>query len=74
MSELKSVLAKRGVNDKYYSIGKEKENRFCIVRRGFFSFHWEVYHFERGERGVISKFDNENDACEYYLKRILSWS
>ena len=31
---------------------------------------WEVYYSERGRKSGLREFQNEEDACEYFLEKV----
>ena len=47
----------------------DNEKLSLTIKKGKYSAVWEVYFKERGEKHSIREFQNETDACEYYLKK-----
>lgn len=41
----------------------------ALLKKDFFTY-WVVFYVERGVCHDITNFDNENDACENYLRRL----
>ncbi len=68
-SDLKKILEANNVKSGY-SIGRKKEDCYCIVKKGVFVKYWRVFGVERGVCHDITNFDNEVDACENFLKRL----
>ena len=60
-------LEKHGVPSSYYSIKGEREDRVCIDEEGG---KWIVYYIERGEKTIYDKFNTEDEACEFMLKKL----
>ncbi len=69
MSDLKKILEINNIKSGY-SIGRKKEDCDCIIKKGFFFTYWVVFYVERGVCHDITNFDNENDACENFLRRL----
>ncbi len=69
MSDLKKILEINNLKSGY-SIGKKREDCDCIIKKGIFVKYWVVFCVERGVRHDITNFDNENDACENFLRRL----
>ena len=66
--ELLENLKKEKVPERIFAINKGyQEDRCCIVMA---DSHWEVYYGERGEKIHRRTFNNENKACQYFLKWI----
>ncbi len=61
--------------DKYYLHGlfgsSNDEGKLSLaIRKGKYTIEYEVYIRERGEKQTIMNFTSEEDACNYFLKRI----
>ena len=69
-SDLKKILEINNVNKSSYSIGRKKEDRCCIKKKGLFVKYWQVFDVERDVCQNLTNFDNEDDACENFLKRL----
>lgn len=48
-----------GSNGEQYLIRKEPDGT------------WAVFYYERGHRFQLRRFENENDACQYYLEWVI---
>ncbi len=76
IEELYNKLKDIGINDnKIYLHGlfgdsSDDEKLSMTIKRGKYSLIWEVYFRERGEKHSVGEFNNEHDACEYYLKKM----
>ncbi|MGB1038319.1 MAG: hypothetical protein ACPGYY_06695 [Bacteroidia bacterium] len=76
LAELYSELKNLGLADGaiylhgLYGSTDDNEKFSLTIRKGKYSFIWEVYYKERGEKYSIREFQNEKDACQYYLKKI----
>lgn len=67
LSELRDLLACRNVKPEavcFGSVGVEQTESYCIERVGGV---WEVYYYERGEKGGLACFADEDRACRYFL-------
>jgi hypothetical protein len=53
-----------------YGSTDDNEKLSLTIKKGKYSAIWEVYFKERGEKHSVREFQNETDACEYYLKKI----
>ena len=76
LSELYKNLKENGIDDKsiylhgLYGSSSDDEKLSLTIKKGAYSVIWEVYFKERGEKHSIIEFQNENDACEYYFKKM----
>ncbi|EWS67029.1 hypothetical protein Y702_23245 [Vibrio vulnificus BAA87] len=53
LDSLDQELVKLGVPKNYYSLGREKNERMCVIEeKGV----WLVYYFERGSREGLQTF------------------
>jgi len=62
--EIESELIKLGVPKGYYSLGREQNERTCILEK---DNTWVVFYSERGNREDIHHFTDFNDAKRYVL-------
>ena len=71
LTELKSALAEAGVSEDAYYLGNSLGlgECYCLARTGSC---WETYYSERGEKIGVRHFESEDDACRYFLQKILS--
>ena len=60
-------LERRGVPKSYYRIGSFGEEALCIL---FENGQWVVFEGEHGTRYNVHSFEQESDACIYFLERI----
>ena len=67
-TELRQALDEAGFSPMDYRLPPDKpdDNTFCLERRGKV---WLVYHLERGTRFELRRFNTEDAACEYFLRR-----
>lgn len=74
LSELYIQLKKIGVGDNeiylhgLYGSTDNNEKLSMTIKRGKYSAIWEVYFKERVEKHSVREFDNESEACDYYIK------
>lgn len=61
---LASELDRLGVPKSHYSVGREKDERTCILNEDEW---WLVYFFERGNRGGLRKFKHFEDAKQHFI-------
>jgi len=70
IQELKEKLINIGIREDFYSLsGGLPSEAYCI---GKTNLGWEVYYSERGNKNKLKIFNNENNACDYFYKRITS--
>lgn len=66
--ELKQILNKAGIAEEDYLIGGGYDGRWCMSQND--DGYWEVYTFDRGVKGKLQEFSNEEAACYYMLGRL----
>lgn len=68
INELEKKLNEIGVSQDLYSImvGGLPNERLCIVKGDM----WQVYYSERGKRVGQKVFEKEEDACEYFYRKL----
>jgi hypothetical protein len=69
--ELRKTLSDHGVNSRTYSIGenpKDEEQYRLEESKGL----WIFYYYERGNRVGEHWFATEEEACSYFLDRLLN--
>lgn len=71
VSELNDILQSKKVPEHWYAINGLKEDAVCIVKSGIFHQNWEVFYVERGKKYEVFVTSTENEACEYFLERII---
>jgi hypothetical protein len=68
--ELAIKLENEGIRENDYSLyGAHFEGRYTLSQKPYGK--WEIYYFERGAKLDLREFNNESDACESLLLRIL---
>lgn len=72
VNELKSKLDEIGVSQDLYSImvGGLPNERLCIVKDEM----WQVYYSERGNKVGQKVFETEEEACEYFYRKMKRYS
>lgn len=72
VNELKNKLDEIGVPQNLYSImtGGLPNERLCIVNEKM----WQVYYSERGKKVGHKFFETEEEACEYFYKKMKRYS
>lgn len=67
-TDLKKIMQNNRVPSDLYSLnGGFPSESYCLNE---VNNNWEVYYSERGVKSGIVNFDNESEACEYFLKEI----
>ena len=75
IQELYGILKSKGVQDEdiylHGRYGDTNDNMkvAMTIKMGKYTAIWEVYYKEKGEKSSSIEFDNESEACDYYLKR-----
>jgi hypothetical protein len=70
-SELKEKMDKEGISPNAYSLyGSYGVDSVYVLEERFGT--WFVYFFEKGNKGNEVIFNNENEACSYFLTEVLS--
>lgn len=66
--ELQNILNELKIPKDLYSImkGGLPNEALCITN----DEKWEVYYSERGRKSGLREFQNEEDACEYFLEKV----
>jgi hypothetical protein len=67
--ELEEILVEKGIPKVSFSVDGVKDGeRICLINK---DTSYIVAYNSRGIIDELRKFDNENDACEFMLNRIL---
>lgn len=64
---LEQDLKKLGVPKNYYSLGRERNERTCIIEE---DNEWIVFYFEKGSREDLHRFFNFSDMKKYVLDEL----
>ncbi|MGN0693424.1 MAG: hypothetical protein ACI4LK_00730 [Lentihominibacter sp.] len=69
LEELKIKLQAFNVPTNLYSIttGGLPNERLCIINEGGM---WQVYYGERGIKSGLKSFETENEACDYFWRKV----
>ena len=69
--ELEKKLSEHGVRPRAYSVAGNRadEEQYRLERS---AGSWSVYYYERGNMNDIHYFDEEEEACAYFLNLLLS--
>lgn len=72
IEQLKNKLEEAGIPEDCYSImtGGLPNEKFCIEKDEM----WQVYYSERGKRTGLRAFKTEEEACEYFYKKLVHYS
>lgn len=68
VDDLHAELRRRKVPSIAYSLGRDEDEAYCLVRE---PDGWHVYYSERGNRSSERVLDSESAACEELLERVL---
>jgi hypothetical protein len=69
ISQLEKELDTLGVPKDYYSINGHLTSDTYILNQVYTK--WECFYFdEKGNKEGYKSFDDENEACEYFLKKL----
>ncbi|HEY0669529.1 MAG TPA: hypothetical protein VGD22_15205 [Sphingobacteriaceae bacterium] len=53
----------------FYGSTDDNDKVALTMKRGKYTIEYEVYYKERGEKHSIKNFTDENEACNYILKK-----
>ncbi|CAI1254449.1 hypothetical protein [Serratia ficaria] len=65
--DLVKKLASMNIPADSYSIGDIENEALCLLNK---SGTWSIFYSERGQRTEEKFYDNENEACQAFLKRL----
>lgn len=69
ITEMESRLGELNIPRRYFSINNSIGPDKYIFRQVY--TYWECFYIdERGNQNDYHRFQNENDACEYFLKTL----
>ena len=67
--QLKQELVNLGISKNIYSINGHLVGNTYVLNQVYSK--WEYFYFdEKGNQEGYKCFDNENDACEYFLEKL----
>lgn len=69
IDELRSELQRRTIPGFAFSIGRDENETYCLVRE---PDGWHVYYSERGNRNAEKVMASESAACEELMRRVLN--
>lgn len=71
VAELRTTSLENGVKPRAFSIGGvgAEEEQYRIEKDGIV---WRTYYSERGDMNDFHEFGTEDEACRYFLKRLLN--
>lgn len=67
---LASKLQQAGISSDEYLLGSAYDYRECLVYDSDRSV-WQVFYFERGNKGALQEFTNEAAACWHLYARLV---
>ncbi len=67
INDVAKIIQTTGLLNQSYSVGLERENQLILMREGK---NWLIYHFERGERDIMGEFEDEDEACRFYINKV----
>jgi hypothetical protein len=65
VGELERKLQQAGIDPMFYSIGEFNDDCACIVQAD--DGMWETFSGERGHKYDLRRWDNEGDACVFFI-------
>lgn len=68
VNQLECALQALGVPADAYSIGRERDESYCLVRD---DENWSVFFSERGKRSSEQTFASEEEACRELMNRLM---
>ena len=69
IQELKEQLKGMGVPQRYYAINGDLGSDKYILNKVY--YYWEYFYFdERGGQNDYKTFRSEDEACQYFLKKL----
>ncbi len=71
MKNIIGEIRRLGYDDTCISIGKKVEAHFCIIKKGIILKRWYVFHYERGKMENVFKFNDENEACRFFIEKLV---
>jgi hypothetical protein len=69
VTDAREIAEAAHVDPTYYCFDGERHEALCILTEGQ---TWKVFLSERGKRHEEYSFNNEDEACTYFLKRLFS--
>ncbi len=71
VTDVRELVEAAKIDPCLYSFDGERHEALCLVAEGQ---QWQVFLSERGSRYEEHSFEAEDEACVYFLKRLLRLS
>lgn len=68
IADAQEIVESAQVDPTYYSFDGDRHEALCIVSAGH---EWNVFISERGSRYEDRTFQSEDEACVWFLKRLV---
>ncbi|MGK5059465.1 hypothetical protein ACQ4WY_21285 [Janthinobacterium sp. LB2P49] len=69
--EMLNLIKSNNIPDDAYSINRKlQDESLCMKKNDNFL---EIFYYERGIKTSIHIFKNEDEACEYFMKKLNEW-
>lgn len=69
--EMLNIIKSKNIPDDAYSINRKlQDESLCMKKNDNFL---EIFYYERGIKTSFHTFENEDDACEYFMKKLNEW-
>ena len=68
VADVREIVESAGIDPTYYSLDGERHEALCLLAAGQ---TWQVFLSERGQRHEWRSFGSEDEACTYFLKRLV---
>lgn len=65
VAQLEHSLQRAGINPVTYSVGGFNDECACILRAD--DDMWETFVGQRGQKDDLRRWDNEGDACVFFI-------
>lgn len=65
VAQLQHALQQAGIAPEAYWIGEYRDDYTCIMQAE--DGMWETFSGERGEKSDLRRWDNEGDACVFFI-------
>jgi hypothetical protein len=71
VADTQEIAVAAQIDPTLYSFESERHEALCLLAQGP---GWQVFMSERGQRHEERTFDDEDEACVYFLKRLFQLS